>query len=270
MESGRVRARMICVTEGVGMGPRRLVTAVAVGALVALPLAAMPSQAVADGGYRLIMGTTETGSYPVRWNPCQEAITYTVNTASARQKGKSAAFARAKAQSEVIAAVGRVSAATGIPFRFAGATTEIPRGAPDGWTAAQDAGDEIVIAYVAQGRAATRSDLMGTGDWGLGGQAYAYRDSTVVAGRGFVLLDRDKARRLKPGFGPGLRRGNLVLHELAHVMGLDHISDRAQLMNPTMSSSTPNGFAAGDRAGLTRIGRAAGCVPDAGDFWVGS
>lgn len=252
------------------MRVRKLATLAAVAALAALPLTAVQSQAAADGGYKLIMGTTETGTYPVRWNPCQEAITYTVNTAVARQKGKSSAVARAKAQSEVITAVGRVAAATGIPFRYAGATTEIPRGAPDGWASAQGADDEIVIAYVAQGKAATRSDLIGGGAWGMGGQAYAYQDSTVVAGRGFVLIDRDKARQLKPGFGPGLRRGNLVLHELAHVMGLEHFSDRAQLMNPTLSSSTPNGFAAGDRAGLARVGRGAGCIADAGLFWDGS
>ena len=252
------------------MRARRLVTTVAVATLIALPFTAAQSQAVADSGYELLMQSTDTGTFPVRWNPCQEAITYTVNTAAARQKGKPKAVARAKAQSEVITAVGRVSAATGIPFRFAGATTEIPRGPGDAWTRTQDASDEIVIAYVAQGQASTRSDLMGSGAWGMGGQVYAYEGSTVIAGRGFVLVDRDKARRLKPGFGPGLRRGNLVLHELAHVMGLEHVADRAQLMNPNMTTSTPNGFAAGDRAGLAQVGRAAGCIADAGFFWEGS
>lgn len=226
------------------------------------------SAADAGGGYRLITADTGSGEHAVRWNPCQEAITYTVNTRLARQKGKTSAQARAKAQSEIVKAMGKVGAATGITFRFAGTTTEIPRGAS--WSDQQGPADEIVIAYVDRDKAATRSDLLSQGAWGQGGQIYAYEGSTVVAGRGFVLIDRDKTAKMKVGFGAGLRRGNLVLHEVAHVMGLDHVSSRKQLMYPTMSSKTPNGFASGDLAGLARVGSAAGCIPDAESYWEGS
>lgn len=245
-----------------------LLSLLSAAVLATVPLAGGSAPASADGGYRLITADTGAGSHPVRWNPCQEAITYTVNSRLAKQKGKSSAQARATAQREVVTAMGKVSAATGITFRFAGATTEIPRGGS--WSDSQGPADEIVIAYVDRDKPATRSDLLSAGAWGQGGQVYAYEGSTVVAGRGFVLIDRDKAVTMKTGFGGGPRRGNLILHEVAHVMGLDHVSDRAQLMFPTMSSATPNGFAAGDLAGLSQVGAAAGCIPDAASFWEGS
>ena len=45
------------------------------------------------------------------------------------------------------------------------------------------------------------------------------------------------------------QKRTLYLHELGHVMGLQHTSKRSQLMYPSLNSSTPSHFAAGDRAG---------------------
>ena len=67
-------------------------------------------------------------------------------------------------------------------------------------------------------------------------------------------------RSYRAGFGTGVRRGNLILHELGHVVGLNHVSNARLLMNPMLSSYTPNGYAAGDSAGLTVVGRRAGCI----------
>ena len=65
-----------------------------------------------------------------------------------------------------------------------------------------------------------------------------------------------------------MTRGNVILHELGHATGLEHVSNRSALMNPTVTSSTPNGFGPGDRAGLKRLGRSAGCVPVPGAIQV--
>ena len=65
---------------------------------------------------------------------------------------------------------------------------------------------------------------------------------------------------LAAGFGPGLTRGNLVLHELGHVVGLDHVADRTQLMNAAIHEASPNGYATGDLAGLSLLGARQGCM----------
>ena len=51
----------------------------------------------------------------------------------------------------------------------------------------------------------------------------------------------------------------IVLHELGHLVGLDHVSDPGQLMYPEASGVAD--FAAGDLTGLARLGAGA-CVPE--------
>ena len=45
----------------------------------------------------------------------------------------------------------------------------------------------------------------------------------------------------------------MILHELGHVMGLEHVDDPRQLMYPEIG--TPDGLAAGDLNGLYELGR---------------
>ena len=238
--------------------------ALAVVAAVTPALTVAPASA--GGSYRLLKADTEAGSVAMRWNPCQDAITYVVNTRFARERKHSKASARTRARTEIIRAMNEVAAETGLPFEYAGTTSQIPTG--DEWYDRQGPGDELVIAYVDDAPAA-RSSLI-DGAWGQGGQVYAYEGDTVVIGRGFAVFDADKAVRLRSGFGRGPRRGNLVLHELGHVVGLDHVSDKRQLMYSQLSSRTPDGFASGDQAGLRKLGAEAGCIDGASDFWPGS
>jgi hypothetical protein len=62
--------------------------------------------------------------------------------------------------------------------------------------------------------------------------------------------------------GPdGRARARAVLqHELAHVVGLGHVEDQAQLMFPT-ATPTVTGFNAGDLQGLAELGRG-DCFPE--------
>ncbi len=50
----------------------------------------------------------------------------------------------------------------------------------------------------------------------------------------------------------------VIMHEFGHVLGLDHVGDPSQLMYEGPSYRTS--FAAGDLAGLARLGTGA-CVP---------
>lgn len=251
-----------------GKAFRGLASSVAVAALTLAPLIATGGPAGAADPFELLMADTDTGLHPMRWNPCQTSITYKVNTFSAREDGRGNAAARARAREEIIGAVTQIDRLTGITFKYTGTTHEIPTG--EQWWDRQGPQDEVVIAYAKNNKAASRSSLLQGDAWGQGGQVYMYEDDTVVIGRGFVVLDSSKARTMRPGFGPGARRGNLVLHELGHVMGLDHVSNPHLLMNPMLTHKTPDGFAAGERAGLAKLGTEAGCIDGAEDFWPGS
>lgn len=49
------------------------------------------------------------------------------------------------------------------------------------------------------------------------------------------------------------------LHELGHVMGLDHAGTGRQLMYPVLPAN-PTDLQVGNLTGLSRLGRSAGCV----------
>jgi hypothetical protein len=105
----------------------------------------------------------------------------------------------------------------------------------------------------------SQSDL-GVGD-GVQGVAVAVavsgRDGgSIVAAQ--VALDGDN--RLPPGFGPGATEGEVLLHELAHAVGLGHVLDATQVMYPETTNSESQ-YGAGDRAGLAALGKASGCHP---------
>jgi hypothetical protein len=78
--------------------------------------------------------------------------------------------------------------------------------------------------------------------------------------RGYVVLVPSGITKLKAGFGAGRTQGSVILHELGHATGLQHPTSRAVLMYPTLTTAAPNGYAAGDRAGLDKLGTRPGCI----------
>lgn len=58
--------------------------------------------------------------------------------------------------------------------------------------------------------------------------------------------------------------GRVILHELAHIMGLGHTRDHDELMYPDTAEQTAQttDYRSGDREGLRQLGRGAGCLPD--------
>jgi hypothetical protein len=220
-------------------------------------IAGVPQPAAgAVATYRLSYATLPNGSKPVvHWNGCQTAITYKVNLASVPVS------LRTTILNETKGSVARISKATGIAFSYKGTTAEVPRvGSMSRQTA------EVVIAFTSPDK--TNYSLSGT-VLGEGGFYYAWASRTVsgrttyyvAAQRGFVVIDTPQMlKQTMGGFGAGARRTNLLLHELGHAMGLGHVTDLRQQMYPTLRSASPNGLAAGDLAGLARVGRGAGCV----------
>ncbi len=236
-----------------------------VGGLVSAPATAGSSD------YRLARAKTPDGvNRVVRWNPCQK-VTYRVNVSLAA--GTSAG--RSSALADVRRAVSRLSARTGIPFAYEGRTSQVPTSTSSRtwWQRQQQA--ELVVAWVDQRRAATRSSLLGktAGRWsaGTGGQVYKAWTSSgkwrLASGRGFVVLDAAQRRSFKPGFGAGVTRGALLMHELAHVMGLEHVSATSQLMYPVIRNRSSTSYRSGDRTGLAKVGRPAGCIRVPAAVW---
>jgi hypothetical protein len=95
---------------------------------------------------------------------------------------------------------------------------------------------------------------------GTAGSASVTRSGRSVYVTGSVTLDSEDVAGLA-GL-PATRASALgvVVHELAHLVGLDHVDDPTQLMYPT-TSLTRSAFGAGDLAGLAALG-AGECAPD--------
>ena len=245
---------------------RRVLTATAVTATVAAAAfgtLAAPAGAVTSG-YTLSYQTLSTSRTVVmRWNPCQTAVTYRVNLKLAA----STTTGRAAALKDVKGAVYRLSQATGIHYRYLGTTTRIPTGV-DWWRNTGDA--ELTIAWVNQRYSSTRTSLLlsdsrgwlsGTAGWqswrwgALNGQPAG---AAIV--RGYLVLNSAQNSQYAAGFGSGRTRGELLIHELGHTVGLNHVGTTSQIMYPYMVKRSSANYASGDRAGLAKVGRPAGCI----------
>ena len=190
--------------------------------------------------------STVLDGQPVRWDPCT-AIRWTANVASAPAGGL-----------EVLkAAVARVAAVTGTTWEYVGTTSAQPNGAylP---TTAQASYPPVLLGWtdgassdLLRGQATSVLGMTRTAWFGI----QTPEGKKIAATRGAVVaLDRTDNLPLK-----GAHSWQAVaLHELGHVMGLGHIGDRTQLMADILPSASD--LQAGDRAGLARVGRSAGCV----------
>lgn len=226
-------------------------------ALTASVVSAVPQTANgATATYKLTYASLPNGTKQVvRWNGCQKAITYKVNLGAVPSARRSAVLADTKA------ALAQVSAATKFVFSYKGSTNEVPR---TGSMAKQTA--ELVIAFTSPSK--TNYSLSGS-TLGQGGLYYGWvsrvangrKVYTVAALRGFVVVDTPQLlSQTRGGTGTGLRRTNLLAHELGHAVGLQHVTDTHQQMYSALRSSSPKYFYSGDRSGLAKVGKAAGCI----------
>lgn len=205
--------------------------------LIALTIVAVPTAAQASrpDGYRT-MGSA-------RWDPCQD-IDYRINPQRMWPGGAS----------DVRDALKAVSQASGLKFTYRGRSSFIPY-RNHGLLGSFPGNADLVIAWSTP----TQVPGLGGSTVGIGGSMIGSM-STSQAERydGGVVLDG--VQRLGRTQAQTHRyRMLLLLHELGHAIGLDHVNDRHQVMYPQILN-IPARYAAGDLRGLAKLGAGGGCI----------
>ena len=209
------------------------------------PLGTPPAAPEGKGGYEF-MGLQGDGTgHPIAYDPCVP-VRYVVRPDGAPEGGD--ALLRA--------AIAEVSRATGLIFTDHGTSSEVPSAQREIYEIDYLVFRPVLIAWSDEREA---PDL--TGDTaGYAGSGYlegnAWSPEAPGTRRyvtGQVVLDReDIDAMLLESHGRKHVRG-LILHELGHLVGLDHVHDPSQLMQRYLDDGITE-FRDGDLRGLHRLG----------------
>ena len=201
----------------------------------------IPVQAPAGGGGYQILHDQDDGTHrPVAWDPCRP-IHFVVRSEGSPSGGREA----------VDWALARMTAVTGLHFVDDGATDEVPR-------ADRPAADRnrygqrwspVLIAWT------DAKEYPGMEKYAALGGPVAVDGEQRGARRyvsGVVLLNRTHLTEIATREdGQRILRA-VVLHELGHVVGLDHVEGRDALMSPR-PGVTAFDLGPGDLRGLVRL-----------------
>ena len=153
--------------------------------------------------------------------------------------------------------VAAVSAATGLQFVYDGPTSEAPSKDREAYQPDRY-GKKWAPILIAWSTPEEAPDLAGRVAGTGGSSSIQVQGEPYVYITGQVQLDAPAlTETLAFPDGPALVRA-IIMHELAHVVGLDHVNDPTQLMSEENRGQLD--FGAGDRAGLALLGTGK-CVP---------
>ena len=170
---------------------------------------------------------------PARWGTCR--ISYRVNERRMPATGLA----------DLREAMRRVTQVSGIRFRYRGKSSAVPHRGYGG-----PGLNQIVVAWVY--RRSRSGSACSTPASAAGGTSQSGNRLLT----GYVIMNTQYTATADAGFGDGSPLGLVLMHELGHVVGLDHSPDRRQIMYG--SSYLPASVGAPPTcAGCTRSGRAA-------------
>ncbi|MDV8149566.1 matrixin family metalloprotease [Arthrobacter sp. B10-11] len=205
------------------------------------PLGAAEEPPLASDSFKFL-AINDDGS-PVGYSPCRP-LHYVVN----------AGQAPAGSEDLVEEAIGTISRATGIRFVNDGPSTETPAEDRDPYQpeAYGERWAPLLISWTTPDASAKlKGQVIGTG----GSTHYSFDGGPKTFVTGSLDLDAPQiALELERPQGSAYATA-VILHELAHVMGLEHVDDPLQLMYPEIGA--PDGLAAGDLNGLYQLGKTA-------------
>ncbi len=195
-------------------------------------------------------GLQDDGITPIAYDPCRP-IHYVVRPDNAPPDG--AALIRASFD--------RVTQVTGLQFVDGGTTNEAPspeRGAyqPERY------GERWAPVLVSWATEAEAPALTGSVAGAAGSVSAQGTGLPAVYVTGSVTLDGPQLSQVWEDLDTRASVRAVVLHEIAHLVGLGHVQDGTQLMNPqSTTTTTVVDYQAGDLTGLARLGDGA-CVPE--------
>ncbi len=185
-----------------------------------------------NGAYAFL--DTHSDGRPVGFNPCRE-IDYVVNPAGAPGDWETL----------VDRAMAELEDATGLALVSAGTTDS-----RDFAERVDSSGDPlpVIVAWADDREVEALADDVA----GVGGPTLVQRGLQRSYVSGSVVMDTDITDRLDRQIGGADAQLGLLLHELGHLVGLDHVDDSSELMYAT--ATRMSSFGPGDLQGLSLLG----------------